>query len=296
MDAKSPSYNPFANYPDFPASKLHPSLPVEYRHQLRSLLPHLDAPKVSNLVNSHRDSAGRTVHGMPVINRPWEWIENLGEPIILDPKTGHGADEDARSKARYVTKNSGSLSLDIFGAQLTGDGISPRESVDAPECNLWAFEDGLSAENIFKREWRETRVPTEFATRALGGGVGDEAEFDIPFQYAASRADKRPSSRGSSASSVVSRTSARGSVGPGWLSPAQGTSARQLKSTMNESIEVTGSTAVSSRSLNKRKAAAVPAVDSDDEIEIVDGPLPTHVGTSKKARGKAPSKAKSKRK
>ena len=61
-------------------------------------------------------------------------------------------------------------------------------------------------------------------------------------------------------------------------------------------MEVMGGSTVSSRSLNKRKAAAVPAVDSDDEIEIIEGPVPTHVGTGKKPRGKAPGKAKSKKK
>jgi len=233
---------------------------------------------------------------MAVINRPWEWIENLGEPVILDPKGGHGCNENERSQARYVTKNSGSLSLDIFGAQLTGDGILPQDSVDAPERNLWAFEDGLSAENIFKREWRETKVTADIATGALGGGIGDETECDVPFQYTTSKTDKRPTSRGSSASSVVSRTSGRGSVGPGWLSPAQGPNARQLSSTINEGMEVMRGTTVSSRSLNKRKAAAVLPVDEDDEIEIVEGPLPTHVGTGKKTRGKAPSKARSKKK
>lgn len=304
-DWKAIPYDPFRNYPDTPVSDLPFDLPVEYRKQLISLLPHLPATaSVSNLVNSHRDMSGNMVHGMPVVNRPWEWIENLGDPVVSDPKDeGREREEKHRSGAKYLVKNSGSLSLDTFGAHMTGDGVLrdlEQEDDSTSEANLRAFEDGLSAENIFKRDWRETRVELDANVMAIPtvGRQGGEMDFDASgtsLQSSILRPDKRTTPRGSPASSVVSRTSARGSVGSAKQSPGQGSNHRQSNSTISDTIDVDSVTTNSSNrpSGNKRKAAAAIAV-SDDEIEIIEGPVPARI--NKKPKVKAPTKARAKKK
>jgi mediator of RNA polymerase II transcription subunit 12 len=304
-DAKAVPFDPFRNYPDLPISDLPPDLPAEYRNQLISLLPHLPATaSVLNLVNTYRDLNGNLVYGSPVINRPWEWIENLGESSIPDSKEeGREREEKERLKAKHLVKNSGSLPLESFGARMTGDGILPSvpEISSRIEGNIRAFEDGLSAENIFKRDWRETRV--ELEPELLSGnpmgrlrGQLDQESSGSGILMGGVGSEKRSTPRGSPASSVVSRSSARGSNASMRQSPGQISAHKRSNSSITEPIDVDSipTTSSTKRAPSKRKAAAVS--NSDDEVEIVDGPHPMRPTAAKKPKMKAAAKTRAKKK
>ncbi|RDB24995.1 Mediator of RNA polymerase II transcription subunit 12 [Hypsizygus marmoreus] len=295
------TYDPFRNYPDIPISDLPFNLPSEYRKQLASLLPLLPVTAtVLNLVNSHRDAEGKIVVGTSVVNRPWEWIENLGDPAIIDPKDDQRERETEKSRMKYQVKNSGSLSLETFGARITGDGVlrdSGQELDSRTEQNLRCFEDGLSAENIFKRDWRETRVELEDDLGSSGAGPKGEIFHDgggTSFRSGVSRLEKRPTQRASPTSSVVSRISARGSA---WQSPGQRPNSRQSNSTISDTIDVDSvTTGSSARRLPASKRKATSIAISDDEIEIIEGPVPVRPNAAKKVKAKAPAKARAKKK
>jgi mediator of RNA polymerase II transcription subunit 12 len=95
----------------------------------------------------------------------------------------------------------------------------------------------------------------------------------------------------------MSRSSARGSTASVRQSPAQDLIHKRSNSTASDVIDVdsVATTSWSSKqgSSNKRKVAAITV--SDDEIEIVDGPMPAHASL-KKTKSKAPTKTKSKKK
>lgn len=204
---------------------------------------------------------------------------------------------------QHLVKNSASLSLETFGARMTGDGILPSTLALSPriEGNMRAFEDGMSAENMFKRDWRETRVELEPEMLSanpmtrLRGEVDPEGSGSTILPGGA-RSDKRPTPRGSPASSVVSRSSARGSTASMRLSPGQLPGQKLSSSSVGEPIDVdsipTGSS--SRRAPPKRKATAISI--SDDEVEIVNEPHPIQPTTAKKSKVKAPVKAKAKKK
>ncbi|GLB37302.1 putative transcription mediator complex subunit Med12 [Lyophyllum shimeji] len=303
-DPKSSPYDPFRNYPDMSTTDLPSELPVECLKQLASLLPILPATaSVSHMVNSYRDAAGHMVYGTPVVNRPWEWIENLGEPAALDFKE---EDKDREAKERlenkYPVKNSGSLSLETFGARLTGEGIlrkAAQETVPRKEGNPLGFGDGLSSENLFRRDWRETRVDLDAdVTRGVSAGrPGDELDHDMSGAFhLAPKQEKRTTPRASPASSVVSRSSARGSASSVRQSP-QGSSSRHSNTTVSEIIDVDSIACVTPRRppVTKRKASSAAAV-SDDEIEIIEGPVAMRTMANKKSKVKPPAKAKTKKK
>ncbi|TFK74611.1 hypothetical protein BDN72DRAFT_955610 [Pluteus cervinus] len=309
LDIKSPTADPFRHYPTMSPTELPFDLPQEFRAQIMTLLPHLPPnDAVANLVTSHRDAAGNLIHGAPVTNRPWEWIENLGEPPISDPKEEERErDEKARLKTNYLIKNSGSLPLETFAARLTGDGVPGRH----PDINLRCFEDGLSGESIFKRDWRETRIELDISTLSVGtstnrmdedhDGIGgsDVSMAGIPYSSTGikSTGEKRPPSRGSPASSVVSRSSARNAGSSMRFSPSH----RMSVSTMSsEVIDVdaigTANSGGGARTAEKRKATGSAA--SDDEIEIIEGPVtarPTQPA-AKKQKVRAATKTKAKKK
>jgi len=96
--------------------------------------------------------------GIPVINRPWEWMEYLGDPVT-DAKEESGNKKEKENPI-HSFRNAGAISLEMFGAKITGDCIVPNtEEVDGRmESRIREFEDGLSADTLFRRDWRETRV------------------------------------------------------------------------------------------------------------------------------------------
>jgi mediator of RNA polymerase II transcription subunit 12 len=303
FDPKAVPFDPFRNYPNQPVSELPLDLPQEYREQLASLLPYLPpVSSTSNLMNYHRDSAGNIDYVTPVVNRPWEWIENLGDPATIEPKGDERLDKD-ELKTRHLVKNSGSLSLDTFDAHMTGDAIlrGSRAGVNArTEGNLRIFRDGLASENMFKRDWWETRISLD--TKVLPGPpttrTGGESDQEVGGTTGIPNASKgrRMTPRGSPSSSAMSRSSARGSTASLRQSPAQDLIHKRSNSTVSDVIDVDSVTTASwsskRGSSHKRKVAAITV--SDDEIEIVEGP-PVHA-SMKKTKSKAPTKTKNKKK
>ena len=252
-----------------------------------------------NLVHAYRDASGHLVYGAPVQNRPWEWVENLGEPAV---------EEDANRWQEGPFKNASSLSLELFAARRTGDHI-PRpnpnpihdtarrddhESNDVRfEGDIRSFEDGLSAESIYRRDWRETRLEAYRdeqvdggASSSMGKGDGLDEVGPLPVFTTQHRAGSTGagsgSRRASPASSVKSRGSAQGTVSSVRQSP--GSTHKMSTATMSDQVEE-GGTTTRSGSGHKRKA------DPDEEVEVVEGPpLPTKMDAKKpksvKARGK----------
>ncbi|KAG9310729.1 hypothetical protein JVU11DRAFT_9332 [Chiua virens] len=105
----------FKYYPNMSENELSTDIPTGYYRQLFTFLPQLPPNKiVTDLVHAHRDISGRIVFGAPVQNRPWEWIENLGEPAV---------EEDAHRWQEGPFKNTPSLSLELFAARRTGEHI-----------------------------------------------------------------------------------------------------------------------------------------------------------------------------
>ncbi|KAF9453917.1 hypothetical protein P691DRAFT_798859 [Macrolepiota fuliginosa MF-IS2] len=273
--AKPLSFDPFRHYPNKPIAELPADLPFEYRTQILSLLATFSTNSaVTNLVNSHIDSSGNIVYDQAVVNRPWEWIEYLGEPSVLDGNTkdeDRDREEKLRLKTRYLVKNSGSLSLENFGAQMTGDGVveSLAKEDDAHIQNdIRAFEDGLSAEGIFARDWRESRVEVEQeasptsvssgrAMQSAGGGSGTgDADQESGSGSGHVRGERRTTpSRASPASSVVSRSSAKGSSSSLKQSPA-------TRSLVDMEVDTS----------SQRNVAMKRKVEDDDEVEIIEGP------------------------
>ena len=274
-DSKSISFDPFRNYPNLSVTDLPAELPLEYRNQISTLLAQCPPNSVvTNLVNTHHDAQGNEILGSSVTNRPWEWIENLGEPSVLDFK------EDERGKNRfnpkYLVKNSGSISLDHFGARLTGDGIkhdmATTDSVDSKTASsIRSFEDGCS-EHLFIRDWRESRLEWDIepSTETLFGLKG-ELDHD-----ASGISDGLTTVQGQ-------RTSPPSS---GTASSSSSSSTRQQQSPSHTAdsieIEIIDVDSVPTTSLRKESLKRkVTASESDDEIEIIEGPV-TRVATSSK--------------
>lgn len=274
-DSKSISFDPFRNYPNLSVTDLPAELPLEYRNQISTLLAQCPPNSVvTNLVNTHHDAQGNEILGSSVTNRPWEWIENLGEPSVLDFK------EDERGKNRfnpkYLVKNSGSISLDHFGARLTGDGIkhdmATTDSVDSRTASsIRSFEDGCS-EHLFIRDWRESRLEWDIepSTETLFGLKG-ELDHD-----ASGISDGLTTVQGQ-------RTSPPSS---GTASSSSSSSTRQQQSPSHTAdsieIEIIDVDSVPTTSLRKESLKRkVTASESDDEIEIIEGPV-TRVATSSK--------------
>lgn len=269
--SKSGTPDPFRFYPKHLESDLPPGVPAEFYTQLCSLLPQLPPNDVVNaLVHAYRDHSGQLVYSTLVQNRPWEWIENLGEPSV---ETG------LRPKTDSAIKNAASLSLEFFAARPTGDHIfqtsvlatnenaSDQDNMRL-EGDMRSFEDGLSAESVYTRDWRETRLEAHrdihagIAESTSGDGTDDIGALTIPPAQIQS-----VSRRASPASSVRSRESAYESIMSLRQSPSMG--AKASLSTVSETMEdAEGSTAEVGVTGHKRKA------ETDDEVEIIEGLIP----------------------
>ena len=278
-------------------------MPPEYRNQLLTLITRSPAtPITANLVHTYRDAQGSLVLGGPVANRPWEWVEHLGDPseqddLVSNKDNARTKDERDRERFRtkHLVKNGGSLSLETFGARLTGDSIirnlASREDPRV-EDDLKAFEDGLSSESVFARDWRETRAvfqkmsieETEGPEGTGGGQPGHLGAMTMAagaFPHHPIQVTKLSggsgTSRGSPAGSLISRSSGRGSSRR-HQSPSQASTSNTYHgpsgSTHGEPIEVDNMSTVGparkASSSSKRKTAVQE--DDDDEVEIVEGP------------------------
>ncbi|KAI6121312.1 hypothetical protein F5141DRAFT_1186585 [Pisolithus sp. B1] len=269
--SKSGTPDLFRFYPKHLNSELPSGVPAEFYAQLCSLLPQLPPNDVvKGLVHAYRDPSGQLAYGTSVQNRPWEWIENLGEPPV---ETG------LRPRTDPAIKNVTSLSLEFFAARPTGDHIlqtsvwGPNEDVPdlgnmRLEGDLRAFEDGLSAESVYTRDWRETRLE---AHRDIHAGVtentGGDGNDDLGVLAIPPAQIHSVSRRPSPASSVRSRESAHGSIASLRQSPGVGAKAplSALSETMEDAEASTTEVGVIG---HKRKA------ETDDEVEIIEGPIP----------------------
>ncbi|KAF9268799.1 hypothetical protein L218DRAFT_984144 [Marasmius fiardii PR-910] len=275
LDSKLGSFDPFRAYPDIPLSQLPPDIPTDYLYQLQSLLQNFpEVESIENLNNAHKDASGRLVIGSSVVNRPWEWIENLGET----PSSGATDGEHGYLKGKQPVKNTGSLSLLTFGARTTGYTIMPR-TVTEPriQSNLRTFEDGLSFEGLFIRDWRDSRLELHEDVMRASRENGPDGPYELqsPMAMHFRNTDQRGTSRGSP---VSTSGHSRGSVVsirpspnvPGNREPTSASGAGPI-----EVIDV-DNLPTSLNVGNKRKVGQ----DSDDEIMIVDGP----VAENKKAK------------
>jgi len=179
-----------------------------------------------------------------------------------------------------MIRNTASLSLELFGAKATGDRLISSVQDDErrmPSRLEGIFEDKLTAESVFRRDWRETRLQRHPDVRAGERGTGEGADElgNLP----TFGVQKPGSRRVSPASSVRSR----GSVSSMRRSPGLLSSNRTSVSVRECIGETgTGSGAVGGQ---KRKAS----VDEEDEVEIIEGPVPAN-----RKKPKVKSKAKKK--
>ena len=275
-------------------------MPPEYRARLRTLLPYVELnPVVADLVYVTRDATGAVIGApVPVQNRPWEWTEYLGDPIITD---------DRSSDTSGTLKNSASLSLELFGAHPTGENVIALDAAKGDAraySEIRALQDDQHGESIFKRDWRETRVDPDLA---LSGPPKDAAQTQGvagPSQiHQQQSSDGRQSSTQSSrmASPSASSVRSRGSVQPSGMSfissPAGQSFARLTGSSAADPIDVDSldipmSTGTGkSKGKGKRKMADIV---EDDEVELIEDPVPV-TQADKKSKGKTAAKTRAKK-
>jgi mediator of RNA polymerase II transcription subunit 12, fungi type len=237
IDTKANPSDIFRNYPQIHLAELPADMPTEYRQQLRCLLPYPPPHEgVADLVYASLDPSGQTVPGHPVINRPWDWVECLGDNAPGDAPTEGGI------------RNNASLSLELFAARATGDSVRS-------EKNPRGFHDALSSESVFGRDWAETRIPLTDESSARR----EEEDTGVLQAIAAARRGMSP------ASPAWSRQSAASSR---LQSPTQQSLTRGSTSRSDEPPDVERSS-VGSRQPGKRKASSA-SVGSD--IEIIESP------------------------
>lgn len=224
---------------------------------------------VTDLVNSHRDAFGNTVFEQPVVNKPWEWIENLGEPPSSDPaEEEREREERMRDRVAHLVKNTSSISLEYFAARHTGDTVKvdmESESYAKLEGFTRGFEDGLS-ESVFTRDWRETRFEME---RELSPDMLARLKRELdPNVLVVDTGGKEPSS----VRSV-----------PQHQSPTQ-SKASNVTIIDADNIPDTASTSKSQQTGKRKASSAI----SDDEIEIIEGATLSMASAKRQKANKAP--------
>lgn len=239
-------------------------MPLELKRQFRTLLPYVEInPAVRNLFYTTRQPDETLIYHGPVQNRPWEWTEYLGDD---------NPDE---------FRNSGSLSLELFDARLTGDHLfSSKGLSEMAESSLISLRNDVVYENIFERDWREGRVPLqpgtppEYGSRL--GGNDDEGEDGS----SKARGGQLGSRGASPASSIRSRISAASFRSPSVSSQlSRGAGSTDVVET--DSLPSTGSART-----QKRKASN--GIDDDDEeVQIVEKPGPSAFKKKAGTKGKS---------
>jgi mediator of RNA polymerase II transcription subunit 12, fungi type len=285
-DPKYPTFEPFRNYPTLSPAELPADLPPEYRRHLCTLLPYTASnASVSNLAIAHRDASGNLVHGSQVLNRPWEWVEYLGDNPAGDSRDEE-KDKEEGCPMRHPVRNSGSLSLETFGARITGEGIIQNIAcLDDVRVagNLRTFEDGLSAESIYERDWRETRIELDNESSPSAGGRSrgeEEDELSPLTSFATARRATTSSHRPSPAPSVQSR----GSAASRRQSPHTGS--RRSTMTRSDGVEMDNGVASASNGTKRRSASA-------EDVEAGNEP---HLPARQSKRGKTKTTTKTRAK
>jgi len=240
-------------------------MPLELKHQFRTLLPYVAInTTVKNLFYASRQPDGTLVYHGPVQNQPWEWTEYLGDD---------NPDE---------FRNSGSLSLELFDAKLTGDHLLDSSGLsERAESFLRSLRNDVVSENVFERDWREGRVPLQTGTPPEYGsrlGANDEEEEDV-----SSKPQRgQQTSRGASpASSILSRISAASFRSPSVSSQLS----RRAGSA--DVVEVDSLPSASSTRTQKRKAVQDIEEDDGEEIQIIDNPDPNAFKKKTGTKGKS---------
>ncbi|KAF8590944.1 hypothetical protein K439DRAFT_1120420 [Ramaria rubella] len=163
-------------------------IPSPNQRRIASLLAYVpDDTYVDNLVHAWPDptsSTGALTFGRAVQNNPWEWAESI-EPNAVTPTYG---------RERPEVKNNSSIPLEVFGTQPTGErvigegaGVGSGVGVGTGRdlAAVRQLEDGLAADNVFERDWRETRVDWKadldmsacpLATIVCGVGINAQRE------------------------------------------------------------------------------------------------------------------------
>jgi len=266
-DPRSINYDPFHNYPDFKLSQLPPDMPLELKHQFRTLLPYVAInPAVRNLFYTSRQPDGTLIYHGPVQNRPWEWTEYPGDD---------NPDE---------FRNSGSLHLELFDAKLTGDHLlGPGGPSERDESFLRSLRNDVVSENIFERDWREGHVPLQTGTPPEYGSRlgGNDEEEDPSSKVQRGQQNSRGASPASSIRSRISTTSFRSPSVSSQLSRRAGSA---------DVIEVDSLPSTSSTRTQKRKATKEIGEDDDDdddEIQIIDKPDPSTFKKKTSTKGKS---------
>jgi mediator of RNA polymerase II transcription subunit 12 len=283
-DAKLAGNDIFRNYPVLQLAELPSDMPAEYRLQIRTLLPYTPPNEaVANLVYASRDASGNLVHGPVAVNRPWEWVDNIGDATAVE-----SAGDESRRRHRPSILNTSSIALELFGTRVTGEAILPRDD-PAVVTNLRAFQDNTSGESIFTRAWIESRI-------AFEGGVGrapmrGEEEDEVGTLPSFPAQDRRGSRRSSPAGSTLSRGSGISAPPSRFQSPFSRVSGSSDAIDVDVSAPASGSSAPGRTS--KRKASVLSVSSSD--IEIVDAPGPSTAAKKPRA-GKAPAKTRGKKK
>ncbi len=274
-DPKATSYNPSMHYPKFELQQLPSDTPATYRSCLRTLLSFVPLnASVADLVYISKDGDTTTT---PVPNRPWEWMEHLGDRPVFEAKDEKSFDN--------TVKNVASLPLDLFDTRVVGkcsidttadnasDGAPGRQQVQG---SLNMLQDTSHTESIFRRDWRESRT---FAPSLTQDSSHPEVEDEAGPLLSLTATERRSNS--SRMASPVSSVRSRGSVQPSGssflhLSPSQLQQQRLSTSgsTASEAIDVDSlnidlSNAQSSTSQfhgsNKRKAT-----DNDDDEDVIE--------------------------
>lgn len=281
-DTKPLGNDLFKHYPDFKLVELPADMPRIYQQQIRFLLPYVPVnDAVADLVYVWRDPDGHLVYGPAALNKPWEWAENIG-----DASSSSDDLEGRRTMQLTAIKNSGSISLDLFGAAGKGEMLVDYED-EHVMANMRSFHDSIASESIFTRDWIESRLSFDDDPSA-GARVARGEDDELGSLPTFAGASPAPSTR------------SRGSGPNGSAPPSRFHSpfSRVSGATMSEAIDVdalTGSASVSStagrHTTGKRKASSLRE-GSDSDIEIVDGPLIPQ----SKGKGKAPAKTRTKRK
>ena len=254
-------------------------MPLEYRRHFRAFLSHVPQnPTVAHLAYVSQEPNGPT-NIVPVQNRPWEWTEHLGEASPTEPKP-----EDKDKDEPVTIKNSGSLPLELFGAKVTGERVLTHHKDARTEFTMSTFQDDVASGSVYQRDWRETRAPHLLhPDRAeQEDEVGPLPTFKSMVQGSGERHSN--SRRPSPASSIRSRGSAgrHSSVLSSHRQSPSGLT-RFTGSTAGDPIDVDSlDFSTASQVGGKRKSVPI-----DDDIEIVDGPIPS---TSKGTKGKIPAK------
>ncbi|KAH9993507.1 hypothetical protein BJV74DRAFT_833136 [Russula compacta] len=261
-DTKANPTDIFRHYPQIHLADLPADMPAEYRQQLRCLLPYPPPHEgVADLVYASLDSSGQTLPGPPVMNRPWDWVESLGDNAPGDAPAEGGV------------RNNASLSLELFAARATGDSVRS-------EKNPRGFHDGLGGESVFARDWAETRIPLTDESSARR----EDEDSGVLHTMAAARRGMTP------ASPSWSRQSATSSR---LQSPTTQQSLTRGSASRSDELPDVDRSSVGSRQQGKRKASTI---SPDSDVEIIESP-PALKKAKAPSKGKPPPvKSRSKRK